>query len=219
MPILSSTIDAGSAEFRANAERMRALVAELQARRAEAALGGPEQARERHVARGKLLPRDRVMTLIDPGAPFLELSPLAAYGMYDDAVHGAGIITGIGRVEGRECMIVANDATIKGGTYYPMTVKKHLRAQEIARENRLPCVYLVDSGGANLPHADRSIPRPRAFRPHLLQPGDPVGAAHSADRGGDGLLHRRRRLCAGDVGREHHRARTRAPSSSAARRW
>ena len=151
MAILSSTVDVNAAEFRANAERMRALVEELKERRAEAALGGPQRARERHVARGKLLPRERVMNLIDPGAPFLELSPLAANGMYDGAVHAAGVITGIGRVEGRECMIVANDATIKGGSYHPMTVKKHLRAQEIARENRLPCIYLVDSGGANLP--------------------------------------------------------------------
>ena len=121
-------------------------------------LGGPARARERHVARGKLLPRDRVMRLIDPGSPFLELSPLAANGMYDDAIHGAGLITGIGRVEGRECVIVCNDSTIKGGTYYPMTVKKHLRAQEIARENRLPCIYLVDSGGANLPHQTEVFP-------------------------------------------------------------
>jgi 3-methylcrotonyl-CoA carboxylase beta subunit len=151
LAILSSTIDSNSAEFRTNAERMRALTAELQARRAEAALGGSEKSRERHVGRGKLLPRERVMNLIDPGSPFLELSPLAAFGMYDGDIHGAGIITGIGRVEGRECMIVANDATIKGGSYHPMTVKKHLRAQEIARENRLPCIYLVDSGGANLP--------------------------------------------------------------------
>ena len=151
MAILSSAIDTGSAEFRANAEKMRALTAELQARRAEAALGGSEKSRQRHAARGKLLPRERVMNLIDPGSPFLELSPLAAFGMYDGDIHGAGIITGIGRVEGRECMIVANDATIKGGSYHPLTVKKHLRAQEIARENRLPCIYLVDSGGANLP--------------------------------------------------------------------
>ena len=158
MPILSSSVDTGTAEFRANAERMRALCAELQARRAEAALGGSERSRERHVARGKLLPRERVMNLIDPGAPFLELSPLAANGMYDGAIHAAGIITGIGRIEGRECMIVANDATIKGGTYYPMTVKKHLRAQEIARENRLPCIYLVDSGGANLPTQTEVFP-------------------------------------------------------------
>jgi 3-methylcrotonyl-CoA carboxylase beta subunit len=151
LAILSSAIDTGSAEFRANAEKMRALTAQLQARRAEAALGGSEKSRERHVGRGKLLPRERVMNLIDPGSPFLELSPLAAFDMYDGDIHGAGIITGIGRVEGRECMIVANDATIKGGSYHPMTVKKHLRAQEIARENRLPCIYLVDSGGANLP--------------------------------------------------------------------
>ena len=137
---------------------MRALVAELEAQRAKAAEGGPPQARERHLARGKLLPRERVMTLIDPGTPFLELSPLAANGMYDDAIHGAGIITGVGRVAGRECVIVCNDSTIKGGTYYPMTVKKHLRAQEIARENRLPCLYLVDSGGANLPHQTEVFP-------------------------------------------------------------
>ena len=158
MAILSSAIDTGGAEFGANAERMRALMAELQARRAEAALGGSEKARERHIGRGKLLPRDRVMNLIDPGSPFLELSPLAAFGMYDDAIHGAGLITGIGRIEGRECMVVCNDSTIKGGTYFPMTVKKHLRAQEIARENRLPCIYLVDSGGANLPHQTEVFP-------------------------------------------------------------
>jgi len=158
LAILSSAIDKGSAEFRANADRMRALTAELQARRAEAAQGGSEKSRERHVARGKLLPRDRVMNLIDPGSPFLELSPLAAFGMYGGDVHAAGIITGIGRVEGRECMVVCNDSTIKGGTYFPMTVKKHLRAQEIARENRLPCIYLVDSGGANLPHQTEVFP-------------------------------------------------------------
>ncbi len=158
MAILAPSIDQDSAEFRANAERMRALVEELKVRRAEAAAGGPEKARERHVGRGKLLPRDRVMNLIDPGAPFLELSPLAANGLYDDAIHGAGLITGIGRIEGRECMVVCNDSTIKGGTYYPMTVKKHLRAQEIARENRLPCIYLVDSGGANLPHQTEVFP-------------------------------------------------------------
>ena len=158
LAILSSTVDVNAAEFRANAERMRGLVDELKERRAEAALGGSQRARERHVSRGKLLPRDRVMNLIDPGAPFLELSPLAAGAMYDDAIQGAGLITGIGRVEGRECMIVCNDSTIKGGTYYPMTVKKHLRAQEIARENRLPCIYLVDSGGANLPHQTDVFP-------------------------------------------------------------
>ncbi len=158
MAILSSAIDTGSAEFRANAEKMAALTAELQARRAQAALGGSDKSRDRHVARGKLLPRERVMNLIDSGSPFLEMSPLAAYGMYDDAIHGAGLITGIGRIEGRECLVVCNDATIKGGTYFPMTVKKHLRAQEIARENRLPCIYLVDSGGANLPNQTEVFP-------------------------------------------------------------
>jgi 3-methylcrotonyl-CoA carboxylase beta subunit len=156
--VIKTAADVASKEFRANQAAMRALVAELEAQRAKAAEGGPPQARERHLARGKLLPRERVMTLIDTGTPFLELSPLAANGLYDDAIHGAGIITGVGRVAGRECVIVCNDSTIKGGTYYPMTVKKHLRAQEIARENRLPCLYLVDSGGANLPHQTEVFP-------------------------------------------------------------
>jgi 3-methylcrotonyl-CoA carboxylase beta subunit len=155
---IATSVDTGSREFRANQAAMRALVTELESKRAEAAAGGPARARERHLARGKLLPRERVMTLIDSGTPFLELSALAANGMYDDAIHAAGIITGIGRVAGRECVIVCNDSTIKGGTYYPMTVKKHLRAQEIARENRLPCIYLVDSGGANLPHQTEVFP-------------------------------------------------------------
>jgi 3-methylcrotonyl-CoA carboxylase beta subunit len=141
-----------------NSEEWARLVADYRARRAEAAGGGPERARERHLARGKLLPRDRVAGLLDPGAPFLELSPLAANEMYGEPIHGAGLITGIGRVSGRLVMIVCNDATVKGGTYYPMTVKKHLRAQEIARENRLPSIYLVDSGGANLPHQTEVFP-------------------------------------------------------------
>jgi 3-methylcrotonyl-CoA carboxylase beta subunit len=148
---IATKVNTASPEFRANEAEMRALIAELQERRAKTAEGGLPRSRERHLSRGKLLPRERVMTLIDPGAPFLELSPLAANGMYGEPIHAAGIITGIGRVAGRECVIVCNDSTIKGGTYYPMTVKKHLRAQEIARENRLPCIYLVDSGGANLP--------------------------------------------------------------------
>src|SRR5229473_2339163 len=155
---IASLIDPASDEFRANSAQMRALTQELERRREEAAEGGPKPARERHLERGKLLPRDRVMHLIDPGSPFLELSPLAANGMYEDAIHAAGIITGVGRIEGRECVVVCNDSTIKGGTYYPMTVKKHLRAQEIARENRLPCIYLVDSGGANLPHWTEVFP-------------------------------------------------------------
>ena len=152
MTVLTSAVDTRSDTFKKNAEAMRGLVADLKARTEKVRLGGGEESRKRHVGRGKLLPRERVRALLDPGSPFLELSPLAANGMYEDAIHGAGVITGIGRIEGRECVIVCNDSTIKGGTYYPMTVKKHLRAQEIARENRLPCIYLVDSGGANLPH-------------------------------------------------------------------
>ncbi|MDD7965832.1 carboxyl transferase domain-containing protein [Actinomycetospora sp. DW7H6] len=139
-------------------EGHRALVADLRERLALARLGGPERSRARHVERGKMLPRDRVDALLDPSSPFLELSPLAATGMYGDAAPGAGIITGIGRIAGRECVVVANDATVKGGTYYPMTVKKHLRAQEVALHNRLPCVYLVDSGGAFLPEQDQVFP-------------------------------------------------------------
>lgn len=158
MPRIKSSIDTSSAEFKANAVHMAGLIALLKQRRGEAALGGPQKARERHVKRGKLLPRDRVYGLIDAGTPFLELSPLAAFGMYDNGIHGAGLITGIGRIEGRSCMILCNDATIKGGTYYPLTVKKHLRAQEIAAENRLPCIYLVDSGGANLPNQTEVFP-------------------------------------------------------------
>src|SRR5689334_10329129 len=145
---LNSAIDTQGKEFRANAAAMRALVKELDSRRAEAALGGNARSRERHTARGKLLPRERVLRLLDPGTPFLELSPLAANATYQVAIDGPGIITGIGRIEGRDCVIVCNDATIEGGTYYPMTVKRHLRAQEIARENRLPCIYLLESGGA-----------------------------------------------------------------------
>jgi len=158
MPTIKSSISTASDEFKANAAAMRALLADLAQKRAEAASGGPEKLKERHAARGKLLPRDRVLRLIDPGSPFLELSPLAAHGLYGGDIHGAGLITGVGRISGRECVIVCNDATVKGGTYFPMTVKKHLRAQEIARENRLPCIYLVDSGGANLPHHTEVFP-------------------------------------------------------------
>jgi 3-methylcrotonyl-CoA carboxylase beta subunit len=142
----------------ANRETMQRLVAELRERLAKARLGGPDRARERHTKAGKLLPRERVERLLDPGSAFLELSPLAAFGMYEDEAPGAGIITGIGRVSGTTCVIVANDATVKGGSYYPLTVKKHLRAQEIALENRLPCLYLVDSGGAFLPRQDEVFP-------------------------------------------------------------
>ena len=184
MSIIKSTINTRSEEFQANAKSLRGMVDDLRAKAAEVSLGGGESARAKHTARGKLLPRDRVGHLLDPGTPFLEVGQMAAFGMYDNDAPSAGVITGIGRVQGVECMIVANDATVKGGTYYPMTVKKHLRAQEIAEQNNLPCVYLVDSGGAFLPKQDEG---------------------HSADRGGDGLMYRRRRLCAGDVGRDHHR--------------
>ncbi|MFL6690146.1 MAG: carboxyl transferase domain-containing protein [Alphaproteobacteria bacterium] len=158
MTAIKSTVSTTSAAFKSNAEAMGKLVAELKEKMARAALGGDEKSRKRHTERGKLLPRERVERLIDPGSPFLELSPLAANNMYEGDIHAAGIITGIGRVEGRECVIVCNDATIKGGTYYPITVKKHLRAQEIARENRPPCIYLVDSGGANLPNQAEIFP-------------------------------------------------------------
>ena len=158
MTAIRSDIDPRSAEFTANAAAMRELVDDLRARVAEVGLGGGETPRQRHLARNKLLPRERVAGLIDPGSPFLELSQLAAYGLYDNEVPSAGIVTGIGRVSGRECVIVANDATVKGGTYFPITVKKHLRAQEIALQNRLPCIYLVDSGGAFLPMQDEIFP-------------------------------------------------------------
>ncbi len=155
---LKSTVDPNSESFQKNAAHHRALAEQLRARTAEIALGGPEESRARHTKRGKLLPRERVERLLDPGAPFLEVGALAAYGLYHNEAPAGGIITGIGRVSGREVMIVANDATVKGGAYFPITVKKHLRAQEIAMQNKLPCVYLVDSGGANLPHQAEVFP-------------------------------------------------------------
>src|SRR5918999_4165043 len=158
MSAIKSSVDVRGEEFRANAAKMRSLVEELRQRLAEVAHGGSEEARQRHLARGKLVARDRINALLDPGTPFLELSQLAAYKMYGDDVPAAGIVTGLGRISDQECMLVANDATVKGGTYYPITVKKHLRAQEIAEANRLPCVYLVDSGGAFLPLQDEVFP-------------------------------------------------------------
>ena len=158
MSILKSQLNIRSAEFKANAEAMKVLVDDLREKTAKIYRGGTEDARNKHLARGKLLAHDRVEQLLDPGGPLLELSPLAAMGMYGDEVPSAGVITGIGPVNGVECMIVANDATVKGGSYYPLTVKKHLRAQEIALQNRLPCIYLVDSGGANLPTQDDVFP-------------------------------------------------------------
>ena len=186
---------------------MQALVDDLQDKvRTVVKDGGGESSRERHLSRGKLLPRDRVRTLLDPGSPFLEFSQMAAHEVYDDVVPGAGIITGIGSVEGTECVIVANDATVKGGTYYPITVKKHLRAQEIARENNLPCIYLVDSGGANLPTWTGVFPDRYHFgrifynQATMSAAGIPQIAVvmGSCTAGGS--------LCAGDGGRGGHRA-------------
>jgi 3-methylcrotonyl-CoA carboxylase beta subunit len=158
MSVLTSTLDTRARAFRDNAETMAGLVQDLRDQVGRIKLGGGEKSRVRHVGRGKLLPRDRVRLLLDPGSPFLELSQFAAYGMYSGDIAAAGLITGIGRVKGQECVVVANDATVKGGSYYPMSVKKHLRAQEIAAQNNLPCVYLVDSGGANLPNQDEVFP-------------------------------------------------------------
>lgn len=158
MTIIKTKVQPRSAGFQENAASMADLIQDLRKIRQQLAQGGSESARQRHLNRGKLLPRERVERLLDPGSPFLELSPLAAYNLYNNEAPGAGIITGIGRINGIECMIVCNDATVKGGTYYPMTVKKHVRAQEIAQQNRLPCVYLVDSGGANLPNQDEVFP-------------------------------------------------------------
>jgi 3-methylcrotonyl-CoA carboxylase beta subunit len=158
MSAIESQLNSRAAEFKTNAERMRTLVADLKEKVSLVTVGGDQAARDKHLARGKLLPRERVRRLLDPGSPFLEIGQLAAWGMYGGDVHSASMICGVGRVSGRECVIVANDATIKGGTYYPMTVKKHLRAQEVAAQNRLPCIYLVDSGGGYLPEQDNVFP-------------------------------------------------------------
>ncbi len=158
MVVLASSANPASEQFKRNVKAHTLLVADLRGKLAEVAGGGGPQARERHAARGKLLPRDRVDALLDTGSPFLELSPLAALGLYEGDAPAAGIITGVGRIAGREVVVVANDATVKGGTYYPITVKKHLRAQEVALQNSLPCVYLVDSGGAFLPKQDEVFP-------------------------------------------------------------
>ncbi|MEC8821618.1 MAG: carboxyl transferase domain-containing protein, partial [Pseudomonadota bacterium] len=163
MTLIKSNINTSNSEFSKNAEAMSEQVADLREKVSGIKLGGGEAYQARHVARGKLLPRERVHNLIDPGSPFLELSQLAAYQVYQDTIPSAGIITGIGRIHGQECVIVANDATVKGGSYYPITVKKHLRAQAIAEENHLPCIYLVDSGGANLPLQDGIFPDKEHF--------------------------------------------------------
>ncbi|SPX62121.1 Acetyl/propionyl-CoA carboxylase, beta subunit [Legionella feeleii] len=158
MAKITSQLNPASKDFKDNEAVMQKLLVELQNTIQEIARGGDEKARQRHLKHGKLLPRERLQYLLDPGSPFLELSQLAAYRVYEDKVPAAGIITGIGWIAGTECMIVVNDATVKGGTYYPLTVKKHLRAQEVAKANHLPCVYLVDSGGAFLPRQDEVFP-------------------------------------------------------------
>src|SRR6516165_10520435 len=163
MPVLPSVVDPRSPEFARNLTAMKRLVEDLREKAGAAARGGSEEARARHVGRGKLLVRERIRLLLDPETRFLEFSALAANNMYGGEVPCGGIVTGLGRVSGRDCVVVANDATVKGGTYYPITVKKHLRAQDIARENRLPCVYLVDSGGAYLPLQDEIFPDERHF--------------------------------------------------------
>jgi len=198
-PTLTSKLDRESDEAKARFEHNTSLAADLRATVAKAALGGPERSRERHVARGKLLPRERVERLLDPGSPFLEIGQLAANGMYEGDVNAASLICGIGRVSGRQVMIVCNDATVKGGTYYPMTVKKHLRAQEIAQENRLPCIYLVDSGGANLPHQAEVFPDRDHFGRIFFNQANMSAARHSANRLCHGQLHRGRSLCARHV--------------------
>ena len=191
MSVIKSAIDTSSDDFCDNAAAGKALVDDLSAKIAEIRKGGGERARTKHLKRGKLLPRERIRQLLDPGSPFLELSQLAAYGMYGGDAPCGGVITGVGRIQGLECVVIANDPTVKGGTYYPMTVKKHLRAQEIALQNNLPCIYLVESGGANLPQQDEADDHRRglevdAARPFRKQPGckrrdqaEPVGGAHS----------------------------------------
>ena len=181
MAVLNSRINTRDENFSKNRDHMQAQVDDLRRKVDRIRLGGGAKAQERHTSRGKLLPRDRLNALLDPGSPFLELSQLAAYKVYEDDVPGAGIITGIGRVAGQECMIFINDATVKGGTYYPLTVKKQGRAQTIAEENHLPCLYLVDSGGAFLPAAGRGLSGPRAFRARVLQPGAHVLEGHPTD--------------------------------------
>ena len=169
--VLHSNVKTTSAEFEQNRAHHLATIESIQAKLAEVHAGGGQQAVERHKKRGKLLPRERIARILDPGTPFLELSPLAANGLYEDSAPSAGIVTGVGLVHGRECMFVANDATVKGGTYMPMTVKKHVRAQEIALENRLPCIYLVDSGGAFLPLQAEVFPDRSRIRPGRAQRG------------------------------------------------
>ena len=187
MTILDTQLNARSADFLANAAAMRTLVDDLRGHLDKVAQGGGEAARAKHTARGKLLPRERVQMLLDPGTPFLELAPLAALNMYNNDAPSAGLIAGIGRVSGVDCMVVCNDATVKGGTYYPLTVKKHLRAQEVAQQNHLTCIYLVDSGGANLPNQDEVFPDRDHFGRIFFNQANMSAHGHLADRRGHGV--------------------------------
>jgi 3-methylcrotonyl-CoA carboxylase beta subunit len=206
MPVLKTAIDQRSPEFAQNSLAMRGLLDDFRTRVDEVVLGGSEASREKHLARGKLLARQRIDLLIDPGTPFLELSTLAAYGLYGGEVPSASIVTGIGRVSGRECVIVANDATVKGGTYYPMTVKKHLRAQDIARENRLPVSTWSTAAAPSCRKQDEVFPDRDHFGRIFYNQASSRRSRHPAIACRHGLLHRRRGLCAGHVRREHHRA-------------
>ena len=195
MPRIESKINPKSQGFAENAEFMQAQVDDLRAKIEQIKQGGGEKSNKRHTDRGKLLPRERINALLDKGAPFLELSQLAAWDVYSDYIPSAGIIAGIGRVSGQECMIVANDATVKGGTYYPLTVKKHLRAQTIAEQNNLPCIYLVDSGGANLPQQDEVFPDKDHFGRIFFNQANMSANNIPTNRRGDGLLYCRWCLC------------------------
>ena len=218
MTVLTSRVDRTSDAFATRAAHMEGLLAELRERTALVAAGGGERATERHRSRGKLTARERIDLLVDPGTAFLELNALAAWEIYDGQAPAAGIVTGIGVIEGRCCVVVANDATVKGGSYFPLTVKKHLRAQEVAEQNHLPCVYLVDSGGAFLPLQADVFPDREHFGRIFFNQARLSAQEHPAGRRRDGLLHRGRRLRPRDERRDDHRRGNRARSSSAARR-
>ena len=205
MKRIASRLSRSDAAFRENDRVNRQRAADLAALHAQVSEGGGARARQRHLEQSKMLVRDRIEALLDPGTPFLELSPLAAHGLYEGEAPAAGLVTGVGRVHGRQVMIVANDATVKGGTYYPLTVKKHLRAQEIARENRLPCVYLVDSGGAFLPLQAEVFPDREHFGRIFYNQAQHERPGHPAAQRGARVVHRRRRLRAGDERRGRHR--------------
>ncbi len=218
MNLLETRLDPASDDFVRNAARMRGLVTDLRERLARVREGGGREAVARHRKRGKLTARERIDRLADPLSPFLEFSALAADGVYRDATPSAGIVTGIATVEGRHCVVIANDATVKGGTYYPLTVRKHLRAQEIAQQNHLPCIYLVDSGGAFLPMQAEVFPDRDHFGRIFYNQARMSGERYPADRGGHGLVHGGRCIRSRDVRRDDHRCRQRARSSSAVRR-